>query len=745
MKNRNSFSPPDSPSIPPRAKSPITGTKFAQSGPIKPHKISTNLKSLGRGNTQLAPNIPSPGELSPKSQNKLLDDLDRSDSDDASSQRSSSRRSKRRGGKERVNTGDSSRSPPLDSRRASQPMSQFSEPGNTHNAKIVKVSYIVDPVAGPFYKIQDAINHAKSGTIVKISTGFYKENLRIRNKSISIEAKDVNSEVYILGAKGPTILIDNPHRNVVTLQGLRLAHKGTSTKRFQRTKNQMNDIIKDNKINIMYSIENYHIQFERIDFSEKSDMVILLKSGQMMMKKCYINMNLLTRECQLITPAIILERGTTTQIESCELKGSQYFNTMGIVMRAANMLMKDASITNFKSGGIMMYVKENNLVKIFKSIIRGNSYFGIQVMGCSKSPTIQYCDIEDNRCPGIQICTSNKGSFRKNNISLNKNGIEVISSDPRIEDNIIERNYQNGILVKAMESLIAYPKIYDNKISSNTKNGVLCLGLKCTARIKKNVIHSNKMAGITIERNAVAVIIDNDIYRNIFQGILLVENSSAHVERNEVHENIKANIAFGGEESWNTSIINNKIYKGRCEGIFMIDCGRADVLRNHIYENYDGILTITSIPRINGNIIEKNKNHGIMCIKDSRPKIVKNKLYSNLGAGAFIRDKSLAYIFDNDFDGNACAIVQENRVRYNYLREKIKQQEQTLDVKKADKGAQPAPGAYDTNSEDSYQKLSKDIDQLRKDLEIWEMGRLRSDNKISDELRVPYQTKCVLI
>ena len=58
--------------------------------------------------------------------------------------------------------------------------------------KIEKQIYIVDPASGPFFKIQDAIDQAKNNTIIKISPGVYKENLRITNKSIWIEGGNLN-------------------------------------------------------------------------------------------------------------------------------------------------------------------------------------------------------------------------------------------------------------------------------------------------------------------------------------------------------------------------------------------------------------------------------------------------------------------------------------------------------------------------------------------------------------------------
>jgi len=65
--------------------------------------------------------------------------------------------------------------------------------------------------------------------------------------------------------------------------------------------------------------------------------------------------------------------------------------------------------------------------------------------------------------------------------------------------------------------------------------------------------------------------------------------------------------------------VENKITGGRCEGIFMIDACQAWIIRNEIFHNNDGIIGITSVPLIENNDIIKNKNIGVMLLKDSRP------------------------------------------------------------------------------------------------------------------------------
>lgn len=259
------------------------------------------------------------------------------------------------------------------------------------------------------------------------------------------------------------------------------------------------------------------------------------------------------------------------------------------------------------------------------------------------------------------MCTANKCNIRKNIISLNKNGIEVISADPLIYENEVNQNYGNGIMVKSLENLVSMPKIQGNDIFSNSMSGIRCVGMANKSFISKNIISFNKKSGIHVSNSATVTILDNTISKNIFQGILIQEHSSAHVERNEISSNIKANIAYGGEESCNTNIINNKILSGRCEGIFMLDCGRSLVTRNEIRGNYYGILAITSIPIIQHNDLVRNKKHAIMLLKKCKAQLRFNRIKNNHGVGVFIRDDSCVDMTNCIIDGNHLGLVQERK------------------------------------------------------------------------------------
>jgi F-box protein 11 len=314
-----------------------------------------------------------------------------------------------------------------------------------------------------------------------------------------------------------------------------------------------------------------------------------------------------------IVPMIMLGKGTSNLIANCELKGKSQFATAGIVMSKCDAILKDNKLDGFNKGAIMCWLKESNICKIFTTQIRGCDHAGIQCMGNSASPLIEFCIIENNKCPGIQVCTGNRCQIRKNTIIGNNEGIEVISGDPQIFKNVIAKNQTTGIVTCAVEDLICQPRIWCNNINSNRNYGILCSGFNNLTRIEENSnISFNKLAGIKVENEAEPIVLKNKIFKNINQGILVSENSSAHIENNIISENIKANIAMGGDNSANNVVVKNEIFGGRCEGIFVIEGGYSLIFKNKIYDNYDGIVCCTAIPQILKNIVKKNRRHGIV-------------------------------------------------------------------------------------------------------------------------------------
>jgi F-box protein 11 len=533
------------------------------------------------------------------------------------------------------------------------------------------VTLEVDQDDGPYFTIQSAIDNAKPNTSIQVHSGIYKESLIIREPSIKIESKDYRPDVYIMGQKGPALIIDTPAHGSTVIQNIRFLHRGTNNAHCKAKPCQLNSEHEVSErfnfgglgqINdLLMGLETYHKDFNSVSYSSKVDSMILVKHGGIILRNCLMTLSYLSKCNQNVVPMICLCPGTYNTITSCELRGSLEYPTTGIVSNKAKLIVKDTNISNFAKGGIMVWCEEDDCVKILTSTVSKCQSHGIQAMGSSEFPLIEFCTIEDNKGCGIQVCTGNSAQIRRNDIHNNEEGVEIISADPTLYKNTITKNNLNGIMTRAVEDLICSPKISDNNVSSNRNNGIHCVGYNNLTRIQENPsISFNRFAGIKIDHEACTSILKNQIFKNIHQGIVICERASSHIEENDIFENIKANLAFGGEGSANNSIIKNNIYGGRCEGVFIIESGKSLLYKNNIYGNYDGIVICTSTCQVYGNKICRNRRNGVLILKDGRPDMEKNRILENAEVGVFIRDKSKGGYRQNVILYNNVNLIIEN-------------------------------------------------------------------------------------
>lgn len=157
-------------------------------------------------------------------------------------------------------------------------------------------------------------------------------------------------------------------------------------------------------------------------------------------------------KCNQVTiPMVLLNTGTSSMISDCKLNGNGSIPTCGIVVKKSTCIIKDTAIEGFISGGIMMWLEGTNICKIFGTKVRDCKTVAIQVMGNSSNPLIECCEIENNKGPGIQVCTANTCQIRKNRIINNTEGIEIISADPTIFKNTISQNNANGVVSRSVD------------------------------------------------------------------------------------------------------------------------------------------------------------------------------------------------------------------------------------------------------------------------------------------------------
>lgn len=555
---------------------------------------------------------------------------------------------------------------------------------------IYELGVVVDPESGSYKTIQQAIDKAENRegrqSIIKVNSGLYKERLVIKDKSISLQCNDTNSEVYVSGETGQSLLIDNDPGYLVEIEGIHISTKGGPSKDEIRVSGSMDDPDKiEEALNDSMDesrLSQCFADFKDTNFEPPTSCIVKVVRGRVVMRNCVINLNLMGKNCKQEIITLGLMENTSLEMIKCELRGKIDYRCLGMYVDRADLKMEDCLVRDFKLGAVMINSKKDNNIKIMTTHIMFNKRFGLHLLGDNDSTLVAGCTIQKNECPGIKIMAANKATIRENTISINTEGIKIKSADPIISQNKIQNNYRSGIVASSVKvrtgtssplkgevvSLQLTPRILNNEICLNKEHGIFLTGQANLAWIKGNCIKENNLCGIKVQSEASPLILSNKILGNKTQGILFVENSWGKIIDNDISENTKANLALGGQDSMNSYISNNRITNGLAEGLFIIKSGRVIVRHNDVSSNNDGMILVDSYAEVNNNTVTNNEKHGIFLLQNSRPTIKQNLIEHNKEAGMYIKGRSnLAKITENTIRDNTKGVFLEKKIQNHHL------------------------------------------------------------------------------
>lgn len=136
------------------------------------------------------------------------------------------------------------------------------------------------------------MDNCTSNSVIKVTAGHYKENLHITTPNLKIEGKDFTPEVFIMGNKGPAVYIDLDVGQTCTIQNIKFVHKGGGE--YKRGKDLQQAIANMLQSNIYETsilepkknFEYYYKAFNDIDFSDRMDSMVYVKSGGVILRNC---------------------------------------------------------------------------------------------------------------------------------------------------------------------------------------------------------------------------------------------------------------------------------------------------------------------------------------------------------------------------------------------------------------------------------------------------------------------------
>jgi len=81
--------------------------------------------------------------------------------------------------------------------------------------------------------------------------------------------------------------------------------------------------------------------------------------------------------CKIIIPAVCITEKGECIINRTEIKGNKINETMGILCKYGDIVVKDSKIHSHLAGGIHILSNKNNTVKIANSRIINNKHVGM--------------------------------------------------------------------------------------------------------------------------------------------------------------------------------------------------------------------------------------------------------------------------------------------------------------------------------------------------------------------------------
>ncbi|RLF59521.1 MAG: hypothetical protein DRN27_02455 [Thermoplasmata archaeon] len=391
-------------------------------------------------------------------------------------------------------------------------------------------TWIVDNEGdGDFNNIQEAINAAITGDVIKIYSGTYYENIIINKENLNFIGIDF--ELGIGSDTGPPIIdggyndsciIIESKQNSLTCLIIQHCANGTSNAGIEIHSNSQlisGNIFFENNVGIyIFESEDNNI----IDNNISSN-----KNGIHIFNSNYNSIS--GNDIQNNEIGISLDLAIYNIIEEND-----------IFSNSADGIFVNDSWYNTINGN---FIQENN-IGISLSISRIN-------------------DVFEN-----VISENTKGVYL--NLACNRNNI----SNNNISDNILE-----GILVEGSST-----NVFTNNILNHNQDGLIC-DTTTFNEIKKNTIINNQQNGLVLSNSNKNIIYKNTIICNKFkEGILLSNSNENNISLNDISD---AGITF--YDSLNNLIIQNNI-ENSLNGIYLSSSDDNLIRENTItLSNFDGI------------------------------------------------------------------------------------------------------------------------------------------------------------
>jgi len=500
-----------------------------------------------------------------------------------------------------------------------------------------------------YASIQDAINNANSGDIIKVNPCVYYENVVV-NKSISLIGTHRNTTIIDGGGYGTVV---NVTANNVNISGFTIKNSsylaGIKLSSDHNTLTDNNVINNDRGIKLWNSNNNTLV---KNNISNNNYGILMDSSNNNFYSNNNINKNhhggilMMNSNNNTITyinansnhgSGIAIENSNNNTIINNNANSNRHHSGISIGNSNNNLLMNNTATSNY--GGICIGNSNNNILT--KNNASFNEGSGISLYDSNNNVLTENNASFDG---GIHISHSNNNILTNNTASFG-NGIELwISNNHTLIGNTMKSNSCGfGIYGNSLSD-------YIHKIdTSNMVNGKSIYYL---VNEQNRIIDSTSNAGYIGIVNSSGIIVRNLTLMNNGHGILFVCVNNSKIENTDTSNN-----GYGVYllYSNNNTLTNNNMNLNKIININLV-CSNNNILsdnsaNSNIY-NYGIVLGSSNNNTLSNNSANSNEQCGIRVDGSNNNILTNNTASSNGDVGIGLYGSNYNLLTNNNVDSN---------------------------------------------------------------------------------------------
>lgn len=264
----------------------------------------------------------------------------------------------------------------------------------------------VDPDRGPITSLEMALDFADENSIIRLHAGVYSCEKVITKPGLTIEQKEKDGQVIIVGNTGSVVNVKLQKGQVVHFKRIVFAHSGI----------KLTEKFKEAQQDITYRQKPCVKSIAEFDISRDMDCIFCINSGGLILKECILTLKGIPNRLKQKFAAVVSFPQTTFNFIGCDFIGNETDHTSAIISINSNVHISNSRFSLFNQGAIHIISKRYNKVVIQNSEVFNSKFVGIYLQGVNSEPQIIRCMINNIDGPGIKVQRGNKAKLFLNEI-----------------------------------------------------------------------------------------------------------------------------------------------------------------------------------------------------------------------------------------------------------------------------------------------------------------------------------------